>query len=50
MKISYYCDISEVNWSVVSSLPGHLKRFDLDTETSSSKLRWFPEIQERDYH
>jgi hypothetical protein len=43
MKLSYYCEIQDLNWSAVVELPSCLHRFHLETTSAEARLSQFSE-------
>jgi hypothetical protein len=45
MQISYYCDLTDLNWSVVAGLPARLKELGMEVKEVEADLSWYPESQ-----
>lgn len=43
MKLWYYCEVLDLNWSAVVELPSRLRRFGLETTSVEANLSRFPE-------
>ena len=48
MKLTFYCQINDLNWSAVTEIPSRLRKFGLEVAKSSLELRRFPEWVETD--
>ena len=45
MQIKYYCDLANLNWSVVAGLPARMKELGMDDKEVGADLTWHPESQ-----